>query len=200
MVTCTYYEMLIGMGKIRLYVSIRKQGSRIESVPLKRLVRLSKSREKRWVFKDGWLILEAYGWFLKRFSVFCVFVLSLFFSDYGKVNFTACHSFVLACAPHDFSLAVREKSALWLLLVKADNLWRTCRAADSPYQFSRENWQKCFSIYVVCLGSLLLSYKKVIVIWLPVWYNLWCCSCPLVWTTAKDEERNALSPERSASR
>ncbi|MQY62092.1 hypothetical protein GH146_02230 [archaeon] len=49
------------MGKIRLYVSIRKQGSRIESVPLKRLVRLSKSREKRWVFKDGWLILEAYG-------------------------------------------------------------------------------------------------------------------------------------------
>ena len=61
MVTCTYYEMLIGMGKIRLYVSIRKQGSRIESVPLKRLVRLSKSREKRWVFKDGWLILEAYG-------------------------------------------------------------------------------------------------------------------------------------------
>ena len=54
------------MGKIRLYVRARKQGSRIESVPLKRLVRLSKSREKRWVFKktvgnDGWLILEAYG-------------------------------------------------------------------------------------------------------------------------------------------
>ncbi len=68
-----------------------------------------------------------------------VFVLSLFFSDYSKVNFTACHSFILACAPHDFSLAVREKSALWLLLVKADNLWRTCRTADRSHQFSREN-------------------------------------------------------------
>ena len=66
MVVCVYYELLIGMGKIRLYVRARKQGSRIESVPLKRLVKLSKSREKRWVFKktvgeDGWLILEAYG-------------------------------------------------------------------------------------------------------------------------------------------
>ncbi len=63
---CVYYEMLIGMGKIRLYVRARKQGSRIESVPLKRLVRLSKAREKRWFFKktvgdDGWLILEASG-------------------------------------------------------------------------------------------------------------------------------------------
>jgi hypothetical protein len=66
MVVCFYYEVVIGMGKIRLYVRARKQGSRIESVPLKRLVRLSKSREKRWVFKktvgnDGWLILEASG-------------------------------------------------------------------------------------------------------------------------------------------
>ena len=59
--TCVYYEMLIGMGKISLFVRARKQGSRIESVPLKRLIRLSKSREKRWVFKDGWLILDAYG-------------------------------------------------------------------------------------------------------------------------------------------
>ena len=49
------------MGKIRLYVSVRKQGARVESVPLKRLIRLSKSRVKRWIFKDGWLILEASG-------------------------------------------------------------------------------------------------------------------------------------------
>jgi len=48
------------MGKIRLYVRTRKQGSRIESVPLKKLVNLSKFRKKRWTFKDGWLILEAY--------------------------------------------------------------------------------------------------------------------------------------------
>jgi hypothetical protein len=46
--------------KIRLFVRSRKQGSRIESVPLKRLVKLSAYRKKRWEFKDGWLILEAF--------------------------------------------------------------------------------------------------------------------------------------------
>ena len=66
MAVCFYYEVVIGMGKIRLYVRARKQGSRIESVPLKRLIRLSKSSGKRWFFKktvgdDGWLILEADG-------------------------------------------------------------------------------------------------------------------------------------------
>ena len=60
------------LGKIRLYVRARKQGSRIESVPSKRLIRLSKSRKKSWTFEktinnDGWLILEAYGWFVYRF-------------------------------------------------------------------------------------------------------------------------------------
>jgi len=54
------------MGKIRLYVRARKHGSRVDSVPLKRLVRLSKSGRKSWSFKktvgdDGWLILEASG-------------------------------------------------------------------------------------------------------------------------------------------
>ena len=44
---------------VRLKVTIRK-GARIESVPLKKLVRLSKFRKKRWIFKDGWLILEAF--------------------------------------------------------------------------------------------------------------------------------------------
>jgi len=57
---------VIGMGKIRLYVRARKHGSRVDSVPLKRLVRLSKSGRKSWSFKktvgdDGWLILEASG-------------------------------------------------------------------------------------------------------------------------------------------
>jgi hypothetical protein len=99
------------LGKIRLFVRARKQGSRIESVPLKRLVRLSKSSGKRWFFKktvgdDGWLILEADGWFLKCFSVFCVFVLSLFFSDYGKVNFTL-HAIPLCWR-------VRPMTFLWL--------------------------------------------------------------------------------------
>ena len=48
------------MAKLRLFVRSRKQGSRIESVPLKRLVKLSGFRRRRWEFKDGWLILEAF--------------------------------------------------------------------------------------------------------------------------------------------
>ena len=51
------------MAKIRLYVKVYDRSrSRIESVPLKQLVKLSSDdfREKRWSFKDGWLILEAF--------------------------------------------------------------------------------------------------------------------------------------------
>lgn len=48
------------LGRLRLFVCVRVQGARIESVPLKRLVRLSGYRKKRWEFKDGWLILEAF--------------------------------------------------------------------------------------------------------------------------------------------
>ena len=48
------------MAKIRLYIRTRKQGSYIASVPLKKLVKLSGFRKKRWEFKDGWLILEAF--------------------------------------------------------------------------------------------------------------------------------------------
>jgi len=48
------------MPKIRLFVKVRKQGARIDSVPLKKLVKLSGFHKKRWEFKDGWLILEAF--------------------------------------------------------------------------------------------------------------------------------------------
>ena len=48
------------MAKLRLFVRSRKQGSRIESVPLKRLIKLSGCRKRRCDFKDGWLILEAF--------------------------------------------------------------------------------------------------------------------------------------------
>ena len=48
------------MAKLRLFVRSRKQGSRIESVPLKQLIKLSGFRKRRWKFKDGWLILEAF--------------------------------------------------------------------------------------------------------------------------------------------
>ena len=49
-----------GLGKVRLFVRVREQGCRIESVPLRRLVELSGYDKKRWEFKDGWLILEAF--------------------------------------------------------------------------------------------------------------------------------------------
>jgi len=52
--------VLVILAKLRLFVSVRKQGCRIESVPLKRLVELSGYRKTRWYFKDGWLILEAF--------------------------------------------------------------------------------------------------------------------------------------------
>lgn len=48
------------LGKVRLFVRVRKQGCRIESVPLKRLLELSGFRKRRWEFRDGWLILEAF--------------------------------------------------------------------------------------------------------------------------------------------
>jgi hypothetical protein len=51
----------IWMSKIRLYVKVRSESrSRIDSVPLKQLVKLSGFPKKRWEFKDGWLILEAF--------------------------------------------------------------------------------------------------------------------------------------------
>jgi len=48
------------LGKVRLFVRVREQGCRIESVPLRRLVELSGYDKRRWVFEDGWLILEAF--------------------------------------------------------------------------------------------------------------------------------------------
>ena len=48
------------MPKIRLFVRKRKQGSYIASVPSKQLIKLSGYGKRRWEFKDGWLILEAF--------------------------------------------------------------------------------------------------------------------------------------------
>jgi hypothetical protein len=50
----------VALGKVHLFVRVRAQGCRIESVPLKRLLELSNFRKKRWEFKNGWLILEAF--------------------------------------------------------------------------------------------------------------------------------------------
>lgn len=55
-----YHRVLVRMGKISLFIRTRKQGSRIDSIPLRKLIKLSKLRKKRWMFKDGWLILEAW--------------------------------------------------------------------------------------------------------------------------------------------
>ena len=41
---------------IRLKVTVRK-GARIESVPLKKLERLTNRKKLRWKYDDGWLIL-----------------------------------------------------------------------------------------------------------------------------------------------
>jgi hypothetical protein len=57
---CLLFVMLMFMAKLRLFVRVREQGCRIESVPLKRLVELSGFPKKRWSFEDGWLILEAF--------------------------------------------------------------------------------------------------------------------------------------------
>jgi len=48
------------MGKVWLFIRVRKQGCRIESIPLKRLILLAGYRKRRWELKDGWLILEAF--------------------------------------------------------------------------------------------------------------------------------------------
>ncbi len=60
-----YYELVAVLGKIRLFIRGRSRGFRIDSVPMRELLRLSKSSRKSWVFQetidgDGWLILEAY--------------------------------------------------------------------------------------------------------------------------------------------
>ena len=44
---CTRVEVAV-LGKVRLFVRVRAQGCRIESVPLKRLVELASYRKKRW--------------------------------------------------------------------------------------------------------------------------------------------------------
>jgi hypothetical protein len=46
------------VSRIRLFVKVRSQGSRIESIPLKRLEKLSKRSKRKWYFENGWLVLE----------------------------------------------------------------------------------------------------------------------------------------------
>lgn len=51
---------MVEVAKIRLFVCVRVQGARVDSVPLRRLVLLSSFRKRRWSFEDGWLVLEAF--------------------------------------------------------------------------------------------------------------------------------------------
>jgi len=48
------------MAKIHLYIKPYKGGAKVDSVPVKQLIKLSAYRKRRWDFKDGWLILEAF--------------------------------------------------------------------------------------------------------------------------------------------
>lgn len=52
--------IVVEMGRIRLFIRKRKHGYVIASVPMRQLVKLSGFRKRRWEFKDGWLILEAF--------------------------------------------------------------------------------------------------------------------------------------------
>ena len=42
---------------VQLKVGVRKQGARVESVPLKKLERLASRKNLHWKYEDGWLIL-----------------------------------------------------------------------------------------------------------------------------------------------
>jgi hypothetical protein len=56
-------EILKPIERVKLFVRVRSQGARVESVPLKRLVELSKCGFRNWVVEEAdngwWLILEA---------------------------------------------------------------------------------------------------------------------------------------------
>ena len=60
----TSFLWWLGLVKkvIRLFIRTRKQGSSIDSIPLKQLCKFAECPEKyrRWSFEDGWLILEAF--------------------------------------------------------------------------------------------------------------------------------------------
>jgi hypothetical protein len=43
--------------KVKLYVRVRKQGARIESVPLKVVEEMSVKAHRSWFLEDGWLVL-----------------------------------------------------------------------------------------------------------------------------------------------
>jgi hypothetical protein len=47
--------------KVRLKIRNRgKRGYDVSSVPFKRLEKANKYKKKRWEFRDGWLILDAF--------------------------------------------------------------------------------------------------------------------------------------------
>ena len=49
------------MAKISLYIRCYKGGCRIQSVPLKKLIKLSECKKRRWeLTEDNWLVLT--GW------------------------------------------------------------------------------------------------------------------------------------------
>lgn len=61
MVSCLTCLRGRNLAKIRLYIKTYDRcRSRVESVPLKQLVKLSACRKRRWSYGDGWLILEAF--------------------------------------------------------------------------------------------------------------------------------------------
>jgi len=48
------------MPKIKLFIKTRsKSRARIDSVPLKTLIKMNNLKRKTWLYRDGWLILNA---------------------------------------------------------------------------------------------------------------------------------------------
>jgi hypothetical protein len=43
--------------RVRLFIKTRKQGSRIESVPLEKIKEMQSVPYKWWYYDDGWLVL-----------------------------------------------------------------------------------------------------------------------------------------------
>jgi hypothetical protein len=48
---------MVWRNKVKLYVRVRSQGARIESVPLKVVEKMSCKAHRSWYFEDGWLVL-----------------------------------------------------------------------------------------------------------------------------------------------
>lgn len=48
---------MVWRRKVRLYIRVRKQGARVESLPLKAVEEMACKCHRSWYLEDGWLVL-----------------------------------------------------------------------------------------------------------------------------------------------